>query len=1006
MRLIFATIFMMKVMTPAYSQVAGYWQQNVDYTIHVTLDDEADLLRGQISMRYTNNSPDTLNEIRMHVWPNAYSGFDTELGRQFDMDRNKKLRLAGESELGRIDSIAFTVDGRETPFDSHPEHVDVALLSLSEPLLPGGSITIETPFRVKIPAAKFSRLGHSSDAFQITQWYPKPAVYDKEGWHDMPYLNQGEFYSEFGDFNVYITVPDNYTIAASGELQTAEERARLLEIAEATAGIETFPTDNSFPESSDNWKTLHYTLENAHDFAWFADKRFHVLRGEVELPFSGRVVETWSYFTNFQPGLWKESVNYLNRSVLAYSNYVGEYQWPVAQALEGALSAGAGMEYPTITIIGQSASGAALDNVITHEVGHNWFYGMLGSNERDYAWMDEGINSYYESRYMNTYYDQNPLEIFLGPAASIFDSPELREMTTMDLTWYLISGLERMNMSQPVQQHSNEFTGLNYGVIVYMKTAYLMRYMADFLGQGQFDRVMSRYFDEWKMKHPQPADIRRVFEEETGEDMSWFFDGLLLDSRSLDYKIKSVQNGKNIMSVRVKNNTGIAAPFPISLMNGDSVLYTEWHRGFTGQQSVYVNKRVSGAEVTHVRIDAGETIPDNNRENNTYKLKGLFKKYDPLLLAPFTGMDNPYRTSIYYMPLIGGNVNDGFMLGLGLWNSSFPVPAVEWVLAPFYSFRQQQVVGQGSLGINLYPENGPFSRARVSGQVATYHISDDPELWYRKIQPTLDLDIRRSPFRSLLQQSIRARVVNVTESYLDPWDVVILPEAITYRNNTEWFSELQYAVVNRSIVYPYSFTATVQHNRNFTKAFAELNYDIVLGKRKIETRFFAGWMGTQNDNTDIRYQYSLTGVGSLNDYLYDEVFPGRNATEGMWANQMARRDGFFKLPARYSSVGWSDDILLAVNAEFKLPNLPVAVFADAGYTGEVVTAPLGGPQGGIQYDAGVMLQLIDDYVEVYFPLLGSSDLADPFAFNYAQYIMFNLDLAAANPFELLRKLRF
>ncbi|MFN3940345.1 MAG: M1 family metallopeptidase, partial [Chitinophagales bacterium] len=391
----------------AFAQTASYWQQDVDYEIHVALDDVQHMLHGNVQINYTNNSPDTLYKIWMHVWPNAYKDTKTALAEQLYASKSDVMLKAGKADLGYMDSLAFTVDGQAVHWQLDAMHPDIGSVDLNFPLLPGKSIKIESPFRVKIPVSAFSRLGHSEQSYQITQWYPKPAVYDRKGWHAMPYLNQGEFYSEFGNFNVYITLPDNYIVGASGDLQTASEIAFLNQKALQTSSINNFDDDLTFPPSASTKKTLHYRLENAHDFAWFADKRFHVLKGQVTLPFSQRTVTTWSYFTNFEAALWKKSIEYINQSVLSYSDWVGEYPYNVAQAVEGALSAGGGMEYPTITIIGKSGNERGLDNVIAHEVGHNWFYGILASNERQHAWMDEGINSFYEDRYIAKYYGEN-----------------------------------------------------------------------------------------------------------------------------------------------------------------------------------------------------------------------------------------------------------------------------------------------------------------------------------------------------------------------------------------------------------------------------------------------------------------------------------------------------------------------------------------------------------------------------------------------------------------------
>lgn len=209
----------------AFSQNQSYFQQEVNYTINVALNDEAHELSGDIEMEYTNHSPDALAEIYMHLWPNAYKNAKTALAKQQLRLGNKFMFYALEKELGYIDQLHFKVNGAEVVWEYDSEHIDIAKLSLKTPLESGQTIVISTPFHVKIPSGKISRLGHVDQSYQITQWYPKPAVYDQDGWHAMPYLNMGEFYSEYGSFDVSITLPSNYVVGATGDLQTDSEVA-------------------------------------------------------------------------------------------------------------------------------------------------------------------------------------------------------------------------------------------------------------------------------------------------------------------------------------------------------------------------------------------------------------------------------------------------------------------------------------------------------------------------------------------------------------------------------------------------------------------------------------------------------------------------------------------------------------------------------------------------------------------------------------------------------------
>ena len=198
------------------SNSQDYFQQKVDTYIDVELDDENHILRGFEKMVYFNNSPSALNKINIHLWPNAYKNSNTNLAKQKYSDGSTSFKYADSIDLGFIDSLDFKVNGDKVKWQFLNEQIDISELHLTKPLRPGDSIIITTPFRVKIPSGKFSRLGHIGQSYQITQWFAKPAVFDKNGWHPMSYLDQGEFYSEFGNYDVSITVPKNYILMATG----------------------------------------------------------------------------------------------------------------------------------------------------------------------------------------------------------------------------------------------------------------------------------------------------------------------------------------------------------------------------------------------------------------------------------------------------------------------------------------------------------------------------------------------------------------------------------------------------------------------------------------------------------------------------------------------------------------------------------------------------------------------------------------------------------------------
>jgi hypothetical protein len=496
----------------SYASRQEYWQQQVDYTIDVSLHDKDNSLDAFEKIEYTNNSPDTLKFIWFHIWPNAYKSDKTAFSDQLLINGNTKFYFSGKDQRGYINQLDFKVNNITCAIEDHPQYIDVIKVVLPAPLPPGQKIILTTPFHEQLPY-NFSRGGHDGESYQLTQWYPKPAVYDKNGWHPMPYLDQGEFYSEFGNFDVQITVPENYVVAATGQLQNEEEKQWLLgrnnfswepirRKIKSKGAVKTVV--QKFPASSSKTKTLRYTQNNIHDFAWFADKRFIVNHDSCHLS-SGKNVEIYTYYTPREKEAWRNSLLYAKQAVQFYSKEIGEYPYNTISVVQGPGSFGGGMEYPTITVISPMSSVRELDVTIAHEIGHNWFYGILATNERGHPWMDEGINSFYENRYTERYYKDVPAE----------------ERT-------LFETFAGEKIDQPIETSSENFSERNYSLVVYTKTSEWMKWLESQMGREDFDKAMQEYFKKWQFKHPQPADFKNEMQGGSAKNLDSVF--ALLDN--------------------------------------------------------------------------------------------------------------------------------------------------------------------------------------------------------------------------------------------------------------------------------------------------------------------------------------------------------------------------------------------------------------------------------------------------------------------------------------------
>ena len=497
-----------------------YWQQQVNYKIDVTLNDADHTLDGFVKMDYYNNSPDTLFFIWFHLWPNAFKNDKTAFTDQALQNGRTDFYFSNADKRGYINRLDFKVNGVVAKTADHPQHQDIIKLILPKPIAPNSTAKIETPFHVKLPY-NFSRGGHVDQSYQITQWYPKPAVYDRKGWHPMPYVDQGEFYAEFGNYEVQISLPDNYVVAATGDLQHASEAEWLKNkkpftrnLAAAKKSEQKKGTGMAEIPSSNKIKTLQYKQNNVHDFAWFADKTFTVNTDTLQLP-SGKIVTANVFYYSENKEVWQNSLAMIKRAILTKSQWLGEYPYNVVSVVDG--GNGGGMEYPTITLLEDGGSEKSLDFVIYHEVGHNWFEAILGTNERTHPWMDEGMNTYYDNRYSLQQYGNTNIEI--GRTKWPFVNKRLPD----DVQHIVLQTITRIKKDQPIETSSEKFSFLNYNIMSYTKTGDWMKLLEDELGKALFDKAMQAYYQRWQFKHPYPEDFKKVVEEVSGKNVDALF---------------------------------------------------------------------------------------------------------------------------------------------------------------------------------------------------------------------------------------------------------------------------------------------------------------------------------------------------------------------------------------------------------------------------------------------------------------------------------------------------
>ncbi|MGM0582261.1 MAG: M1 family metallopeptidase [Bacteroidota bacterium] len=980
MKRIITCIYLL-ILTTTLNAQKNYWQQEVNYEIEVKLNDKTHTLHAYEEIEYTNNSQDKLDFIWFHLWPNAYKNNNTALAKQMITGGSSKFHFAEEAQRGYIDSLNFKANNQTLKWEYHPQHVDIAKVYLTKPLAPGEKIVISTPFKVKLPDS-FSRLGHVGKQYQITQWYPKPAVYDEDGWHPMPYLNQGEFYSEFGSFEVSITLPETYIVGATGNLKTESElqfldslaktdKQKLLE-EQSSDSIESKDTNKA--PTNRNFKTITYTQDNVHDFAWFADQTYEVLKGEIDLPNSDRTVKLYALFNKQNYKVWQDIIQYMQDATFYYSKWIGDYPYDVVTVVDGALSAGAGMEYPTITVLG-AGTPFGLDQVTTHEIGHNWFYGILGSNERKNPWMDEGINSLYENRYIETKYPEQKLISMMGIEEDKGIGGWFARTTRLnDLEYGKLSELAylvnaRRNLDQPINLAADEFTSMNYGTIVYMKSAMALKHLMKYLGKDEFDRIMNLYYEQWKFKHPKPEDFKAIFEKETEKDLSWFFDDLLESTKKVDYKISKIKNTEKGYKINLKNKGDIASPVPVIALAGQDTVINHIEEGFTGKKEI----KFPDNTIDKVIIDPEHYTLDLYRKDNQVYLNKTFKKNDGLDIVPIGGVETGPEKRINFLPSMGANTRDKYMIGAVFYNNVAPQNKFNYVIMPMYSFGLNQIAGSAELNYSVYPSS-LFQEITFEGKGKQY-------AGYQKAEPSITFNLKPNKLRTSPKQWLKFRYTAIgVDTELQP----------TYESDYQILSAI-YNIENGNALTEYSFNSEIQHK---PKDFTLWKNKAVL-KHQYQQRKFASlnlFFGTFLNNDNVHPSFQLGMSGSTN-YLMESTFLDRaqiSNTFTAFEHQTDLEHGGFRafLPAATTN-NW----LAAANVDIDMPfiNL-VSLYGDVGVI-----------SNDVYYGSGLKIDLFNNALGFYFPLVGTNfnGVVENFV-SFRDQIRFSLNLKQINPFDIIK----
>jgi len=586
---------------------SGQWQQRVEYSMEIDFDVQKHQFSGSQKLKYHNNSEDTLDRVFYHLYFNAFqpgSMMDVRSRTISDPDRRVQDRIwkLKDDEIGYHRIRSLKQEGRKVLFEVVGTILEV---ELARPIAPGKMTTLEMEFDSQVPV-QIRRSGRNNKegiAYSMTQWYPKLAEYDEEGWHADPYVSR-EFHGVWGEFEVEISIDSSYVVGGTGYLQNPQE------IGHGYA-------DPSEPlkrpkKEKLNW---HFKADRVHDFAWAADPDY---RHDIMETEKGPTIHFF-YQKDTLTENWDSLQTYVASTFEIMNNTFGKYPYEKYSIIQGG---DGGMEYPMATLITGYRSFKSLVYVSIHEIIHSWYQMVLATNESKYPWMDEGFTNYAEGVVANQIFDLNKLNPHEGDYDNYF-------------------ALVERNWQEPLTTPSDHYSrNVTYGVSAYSKGAVFLHQLSYIVGRETFFDGMRKYYSQWKFKHPDPIDFKRVMEKVSGLELDWYFEYWIATTKTIDYGIKAVWPGQGQTKVLLEKNGDMPMPIdlvvtlqdssqvkyyiPLRIMRGEKKLdnremktrvMKDWPWTFP-QYRLTIDYPID--QIRSIEIDPTRRMADIDRKNNSY----------------------------------------------------------------------------------------------------------------------------------------------------------------------------------------------------------------------------------------------------------------------------------------------------------------------------------------------------------------------------------------------------
>jgi hypothetical protein len=901
-------------------------------SVTAKLSGETKEINIQQEFTYKNTSKFTLGVLYFNDWAHAYSNKNTGLAKRFAEEFKKSLHLAKKRERGYTEILTVVDDQYRGLRLERTTEMDILKIYLNEPLPPGGTVKLFITYNVKLPPNRYTSYGYDNrGGYYLRDWYLTPAVYDGT-WHLYSNKNLEDLYTDVTETTINLICPANLFI---------ESNFKVL-------GSTQFPNAQQVQLKGENQKSGEIILTPEKRFITHVND-FMTITSDIE---SKR-------YDGISQGL---SIEKISKFIV---DNLGEY--PHRDLLVSEL------EYNKNPLYGINQLPSFIrpyDEQFQFEMKflktalHVMLNESLFLNPRNDKWLTDAVANYLMIMYVEKYYPDQKL---LGKLSKVWGirSFHLAQMDFNEQYPLLYMLMARKNIDQPLSTPNDSLLKFNQKIANKYKAGLGLAYLASYIGKDKVDEGIKTFYKHYKLNEVKTIDFESILKRSSNEDIDWFFKDYVSTDERIDFKIKKVEKTEDSLRVTLKNKAGTNVPISLFGLNNDSVVSSYWFSNIKFDSTITIPRN----QEERLVLNYDQKIPEFNQRDNWKSLKGFLSSNKKLKFQFFKDAEDPYYNQVFYVPVLGFNIYDGWSPGLRIYNKTLLERPFVYDFAPSYATRAKSFVGYGKFTYRQYHGKSGHYVTNYALRGSTSHFQVNSR--YSTITPSITFGWRPANLMSNKRQVLNLRYVNVFRT---------IDESLGDLETDPDYSVLnaRYLHSNSGIIDYYSWFLDAQHSSNFTKLSFEWEYrKLFQNNRQLNLRFFAGKF--LRNKIDPNVDFFDFALDRPKDYLFDYSYLGRSEDSGIYSQQIIIAEGGFKsiLAEQYR---FSNDWIATANASVNLWRW-IEAYGDIG----VVKSR--GQNGKFVYDSGIRLNLLTDYFELYFPVYSNNGW-EVSQYRYAEKIRF------------------